>query len=86
MNVGTTCVKYEVTKIPNVARVPNSSSIVKSINAIAKYRQADNVFLFAQTTKNCAAIPPANTDSIAAASCAIPYIQSYAVKIAFTSL
>lgn len=81
MNVGTICVKYSVANTPNVASVPKTSSIINSISAIARNLHAARFFLLADAMKNCAAISPANIERIAAANCAIPYIQSYVLKM-----
>ena len=85
INVGTTCVKYVVTKTPNVANVPNISSIANKTNATAMNLQGARFFLFEESMKKCAAINPTITDNIAAESCAMPYSQSYVVKITLTS-
>ena len=75
------CVRYSVENTPKVASVPKTSSTVNNINATAIYLHGAKFFLFTDCIKNCNAINPANIDSIAAANCAMPYIQSYVVKI-----
>ena len=72
IKVGTMCVKYSVTKTPNVASVPSNSSTVNKSNASAMYLHGARIFFCAEVMKKCAAINPTNTDKIAAASCALP--------------
>ena len=81
---GITCVRWGVMYIPNVFSAPITSSIAKNITPNKRNIQAFRGFCpaFLSIVK---AMNAAITARNPADSCAIPYTQSYVVKMSFTS-
>lgn len=67
--------------MPNTDSVPKTSSIANKIRTIDKVFHARSDFFLCAAVNNCTAISPAIIDRITAAICAMPYTQSYDVKI-----
>lgn len=80
MKLGTTWVIHGLLQMPNVRRIPRSSSTTNRTRAIINGLHAARYFFCAACWNIVIAMKPATIESTTVASCVMPYIQSYGVN------